>query len=250
MIIKNFNNRRTNNLALNNMYGGLRACYDDNCKNNDNCENDNCKQNNNNVDDNCKKVNDNCKQINLTTTVKKSTNDNCKKPQRRQLLRNYKDIAGLGFPAGILIVFTHEIIQCPSIPNRKSPWGGVSYRQSVSPSYEASGHVNNYAYSGKLLYCNTRSPIIMNCWNMLADGRTIYTKWDRYTQIASTHEKPLIRIHSKKSDPNTKQDPIPIQKIGSVYKIKSSYKIHVSVFHNATRSPKIPPPYPTSIFLS
>ena len=29
--------------------------------------------------------------------------------------------------------------------------GSVSYRPSASPSYEASSHVNNYAYSGKLL---------------------------------------------------------------------------------------------------
>ena len=34
---------------------------------------------------------------------------------------------------------------------RKSPWGGVSYRPSASPSNEASSHVNNYAYSGKLI---------------------------------------------------------------------------------------------------
>ena len=31
------------------------------------------------------------------------------------------------------------------------PWGSVSYRPSASPSYEASSHVKNYAYSGKLL---------------------------------------------------------------------------------------------------
>ena len=30
----------------------------------------------------------------------------------------------------------------------------VSYRPSASPSYEASSHVNNYAYSGKLLLLN------------------------------------------------------------------------------------------------
>ena len=29
--------------------------------------------------------------------------------------------------------------------------GSVSYIPSASPSYEASNHVNNYAYSGKLL---------------------------------------------------------------------------------------------------
>ena len=31
------------------------------------------------------------------------------------------------------------------------PVGKCSYRPSASPSYEASSHVNNYAYSGKLL---------------------------------------------------------------------------------------------------
>ena len=38
-----------------------------------------------------------------------------------------------------------------------SPWGSVSYRPSVSPSYEASSHVNNYAYSGKLLLTKWQS---------------------------------------------------------------------------------------------
>ena len=42
--------------------------------------------------------------------------------------------------------------KCSSIPNYKSsPWRSVSYRPTVSPSYEASSHVKNYAYSGKLL---------------------------------------------------------------------------------------------------
>ena len=36
-------------------------------------------------------------------------------------------------------------------PEMPSPWGSVSYRPSASPSYEASSHVKNYAYSGKLL---------------------------------------------------------------------------------------------------
>ena len=34
------------------------------------------------------------------------------------------------------------------------PVGSVSYRPSASPSYEASSHVNNYAYSGKKYYYN------------------------------------------------------------------------------------------------
>ena len=37
------------------------------------------------------------------------------------------------------------------LKNTWSPWGSVSYRPSASPSYEASSHVKNYAYSGKLL---------------------------------------------------------------------------------------------------
>ena len=34
---------------------------------------------------------------------------------------------------------------------KSSPWGSVSYRPFACPSYEASSHVKNYAYSGKLL---------------------------------------------------------------------------------------------------
>ena len=56
-----------------------------------------------------KKKFDNCRKIQPTTTVKNHSDDNCKKTNYL-ILRNYKDIAGLGFPAGILIVFTHEII--------------------------------------------------------------------------------------------------------------------------------------------
>ena len=94
------------------------VCYDDNCKNNDNCNNDDtCKQiliiltttvkkstttvKKKKFDDNCKKnpTNDNCKKTTATTTVKTNY----------LILRN---IAGLGFPAMILVVFRHEIIPC------------------------------------------------------------------------------------------------------------------------------------------
>ena len=49
-----------------------------------------------------------------------------------------------------------SLLKCPSIINSKfgttlSPWESVSYRPSASPSYDASSHVKNYAYSGKLL---------------------------------------------------------------------------------------------------
>ena len=55
--------------------------------------------------------------------------------------------------ARILVRF--PLLKCPSTPNYKfgSPqWGSVScimIRPSASPSYEASSHVYNYAYSGK-----------------------------------------------------------------------------------------------------
>ena len=56
-------------------------------------------------------------------------------------------------PAKKLVRFS--LLKCPSIPNSKfgsRPHGGsVGYRPSSSPSYEASSHVKNYAYSSKLL---------------------------------------------------------------------------------------------------
>ena len=42
-----------------------------------------------------------------------------------------------------------------------SSWGSVSYRPSASSSYEASSHVNNYAYSGKII--NYHNYVISDC---------------------------------------------------------------------------------------
>ena len=58
-------------------------------------------------------------------------------------------------PARKLVRFS--LLKCPSIPNSKSSmWGSVSYGPSASPSYEASSHVNNYAYSGCVSMLITR----------------------------------------------------------------------------------------------
>ena len=47
-----------------------------------------------------------------------------------------------------LVRFT--LLKCHTIQNSK--FGSVSHRPSASPSYEASSHVNSYAYSDKLLH--------------------------------------------------------------------------------------------------
>ena len=64
-----------------------------------------------------------------------------------------------------------SLLKCPSIPNSKfgtmsSSWGSVSYRPSASSSYEASSHVNNYAYSGKLLL------LLLLCLHRLSNDGT------------------------------------------------------------------------------
>ena len=48
-------------------------------------------------------------------------------------------------------VFSPEMPFYSKFGTTYSMWGSVSYRPSVSSSYEASSHVNSYAYSGKLL---------------------------------------------------------------------------------------------------
>ena len=65
-----------------------------------------------------------------------------------------------------------SLLKCPSIPySKSSPLGSVTYRPSASPSYEASSHDKNYAYSGKLLQLNNPYPwyvhshILLCCWS-------------------------------------------------------------------------------------